>query len=392
MTAPIYLDYNATTPCDQAVVEAMRPFWTGHFGNPSSNHAYGWAAEEAVEQARERVAALIGARPEALVFTSGATEAVALALAGSAAAYGVRRPHVVTVATEHKAVLESAAALERDGFEVTRLPVDTRGVVDLNTLEEAVSERTLLVAVMLANNETGVIGPVAEAAAIAHRHGAFLMTDATQAVGKMPVDVDRLGADLLALSAHKVYGPKGVGALFVRRRNPRVRLLPLIAGGGHEGGLRSGTLNVPGIVGLGAAAALAAERLSADRTHLATLRDRFERTLCARLSDVSINGAEAERLPNTSNLQFGRVSTARLLPALRGVAVSTGSACQVKTSTPSHVLTAMGLGREASFGSVRFSLGRPTTEQEIDQAVDEVAEAVKAVRGETDAHPTVTTA
>ncbi|MDX1420098.1 MAG: cysteine desulfurase family protein [Rubricoccaceae bacterium] len=380
MHAPIYLDYNATTPCDPAVVEAMAPFFAEHFGNPSSNHAYGWAADEAVEQARERVAGLLGAEPASITFTSGATEACALALLGAGEAYGGRKHHVVTVATEHKAVLESVAALEHEGFTVTVLPVDRDGLVDLGALREAVTEKTLLVAVMLANNETGVLGPVAEAAEIAHAKGALVMTDATQAVGKIPVDVDALGADLLALSAHKLYGPKGVGALFVRRRNPRVRLVPIIPGGGHEGGLRSGTPNVPGIVGLGAAAALAAEHLDAERARLTRLRDRFVEAVRARVGGVAVNGGGAPRLPNTANLRFDGVATAKLLPAMRGVAASTGSACQVKTAQPSHVLTAMGLSREGSFGSVRFSLGRPTTEADVEAAAEEVARAVDAVR------------
>jgi cysteine desulfurase len=380
MRAPIYLDYNATTPCDPAVAEAMAPFFTEHFGNPASNHAYGWAADEAVEQARERVAALLGAERASITFTSGATEAVALALLGAGQAYGGRKHHVVTVATEHKAVLESVAALEHEGFAVTVLPVDRDGRLDLDRLRDAVTERTLVVAVMLANNETGVLGPVAEAAAIAHAAGALVLTDATQAVGKIPVDVDALGVDLLACSAHKLYGPKGVGALFVRRRNPRVRRVPVIPGGAQENGLRSGTLNVPGIVGFGVAAALASERLAEDRKRLGRLRDRFERAVRERVPGVLVNGGRAPRLPNTSSLRFDGVSTAKLLPALRGVAASTGSACQVKTSQPSHVLTAMGLSREESFASVRFSLGRPTTEAEVDAAAEHVARAVSAIR------------
>jgi cysteine desulfurase len=379
MRAPIYLDYNATTPCDPAVVEAMTPFFTEHFGNPSSNHAYGWAADEAVEQARERVAALLGAEPASVTFTSGATEACALALMGAGEAYGGRKHHVVTVATEHKAVLESVAALEHEGFTVTVLPVDRDGLLDPDHLREAVTDKTLLVAVMLANNETGVIGSVAEAAAIAHEKGALVMTDATQAAGKIPVDVDALGVDLLALSGHKLYGPKGIGALFVRRRNPRVRLVPLIPGGGQENGLRSGTLNVPGIVGLGKAAELAAERLDEDAAQLMRLRGRFEEALRAR-GGVHVNGEGAPRLPNTTSLRIDGVTTAKLLPAMRGVAVSTGSACQVKTAQPSHVLTAMGLSREESFASVRFSLGRPTTEAEVEAAAEEVVRAVEGVR------------
>src|SRR5690606_20802814 len=304
MRRPIYLDYNATTPCDPAVVEAMAPFWTDRFGNPSSNHAYGWAADEAVAQATERVAALIGAEPRALVFTSGATESIALAMLGVGEVYGGRRPHVVVAAAEHKAVLETAAAMERDGFEVSIAPVDADGVPDLDALRALGTEKTALGAVMTANNETGVLGPVAEAAEVAHAHGALLLTDATQAVGKVPVDVDALGADLLAFSGHKLYGPKGVGALFVRRRNPRVRLAPLIPGAGQQGGLRGGTLNVPGLVGLGKAAELAAERLAEDAARIGALRDRFERGVRDRVEGVHVNGGGAPRLPNTSNLRF----------------------------------------------------------------------------------------
>jgi len=381
MSLPIYFDYNATTPVDPAVVEAMAPFWGQHFGNPSSNHAYGWAADEAVEQARERVAALIGAETETVVFTSGASESVALGMLGAGKVYGAKKNHVITVATEHKAVLETAGAMERDGFELTVLPVDEYGVADLDALREAVSERTLMVSMMLANNETGVLGPVAKAAEIVHKHGAFLFTDATQAVGKIPVDVDALGADLLALSAHKFYGPKGVGALFVRRKNPRVKLVSIIPGAGQQGGLRGGTLNAPGIVGLGKAAELAGERLPAQTKHLAALRDRFERGVLERVPYTHVNGDNAPRLPNTSSLRFDSLTTAKLLPEMRGLAVSTGSACQTKTAKPSHVLTAMHLTKEQSFGTIRFSIGHPTTEAEVDVAIEEVRRAVSAVRG-----------
>ncbi|MCH8030647.1 MAG: cysteine desulfurase [Bacteroidetes bacterium] len=382
MPLPIYFDYNATTPVDPAVVEAMAPFWGQHFGNPSSNHAYGWAADEAVEQARERVAALIGAETETVVFTSGASESVALGMLGAAKVYGAKKNHVITVATEHKAVLETAWAMEREGFELTILPVDENGVADLDALREAISERTLMISMMLANNETGVLGPVAEAAEIAHEHGAFLFTDATQAFGKIPVDVDALGADLLALSAHKFYGPKGVGALFVRRKNPRVKLASIIPGAGQQDGLRGGTLNAPGIVGLGKAAEIASERLLAETEQLAALRDRFENNVLERIPSTNVNGANAPRLPNTSSLRFDDLTTAKLLPELRGLAVSTGSACQTKTAQPSHVLTAMHLTKEQSFGTIRFSIGHPTTEAEVDAAIEEVVRAVGVVRGE----------
>ena len=382
MPLPIYFDYNATTPVDPAVVEAMAPFWGQHFGNPSSNHAYGWAADEAVEQARERVAALIGAETETVVFTGGASESVTLGMLGAAKVYGAKKNHVITVGTEHKAVLETAWAMERDGFELTILPVDEQGMADLGARREVISERTLMVSIMLANNETGVIGLVAEAAEIAHERGAFLFTDATQAIGKIPVDVDDLGADLLALSAHKFYGPKGVGALFVRRRNPRVKLASIIPGAGQQDGLRGGTLNAPGIVGLGKAAELAGERLPAESGHLAALRDRFESGVLERIPSTHVHCAEAPRLPNTSSLRFDDLTTVKLLPEMRGLAASTGSACQTKTAKPSHVLVAMGLTKEQSSGTIRCSIGHPTTEAEVDAAIEEVARAVAAVRGE----------
>ena len=380
MPLPIYFDYNATTPVDPAVVEAMAPFWGQHFGNPSSNHAYGWATDEAVEQARERVAALIHAEPETIVFTSGATESVVLGMLGAGKVYGAKKNHVITVDTEHNAVLETAWAMEHEGFELTILPVDENGVADLDALREAISERTLMISMMLANNETGVLGPVAEAAEIAHEHGAFLFTDATQAFGKIPVDVDALGADLLALSAHKFYGPKGVGALFVRRKNPRVKLASIIPGAGQQDGLRGGTLNAPGIVGLGKASELALERLPTETEHLTALRDRFENGVLQQVQSTHVNGGEAPRLPNTSSLRFDDLTTVKLLPEMRGLAASTGSACQTKTAKPSHVLVAMGLTKEQSFGTIRCSIGHPTTEAEVDAAIEEVARAVAAVR------------
>ena len=276
MRSPIYLDYNATTPVAEAVVDAMLPFFRDHFGNPSSEHAYGWAADEAVKQARERTARLIGATPRTVVFTSGATEAISLAIRGAGGVYGGRRHRIVTVQTEHKAVLATCEAMEREGYETTYLPVDRRGLVDLDALAETLDDKTLLVSVMWANNETGVLQPIREIAALAHEAGALMMSDATQAVGKVPVSVNDEGVDLLALSAHKLYGPKGVGALYVRQRGPRVRLQPQITGGTGEGGLRSGTLNVPGVVGLGAAAALARRVQEADAERVGALRDRFE--------------------------------------------------------------------------------------------------------------------
>lgn len=383
MSQPIYFDYNATTPVDPQVMEAMQPFFVRNFGNPSSNHAYGWAADEAVKQASEQVAGLINAEPRNIVFTSGATESVALGMIGAGSVYREHRNHIITVSTEHKAVLETAEIMERDGFELTILPVDANGVADLNALREAISERTLMVSMMLANNETGVLGPIKEAAEMAHEHGAFMFSDATQAVGKLAVDVDALSVDLLALSAHKLYGPKGVGALYVRKRKPRVTLAPVIPGAGQQDGVRGGTLNTPGIVGLGKAAELALQRLPEETTRQARLRDRFEQRVMGRLEGVHINASAAERLPNTSSLRFDGLTTKDLLPELRGLAVSTGSACQTKTSKPSHVLVAMGLSREQSFGTIRCSIGHPTTENEIESAVEEVEHAVNVVRNST---------
>ncbi len=380
MRRPIYLDYNASTPSAPEVVQAVTAALTEGYGNPSSNHAFGWAADEAVEQARERVADLLGAETRSVHFTSGATEAISLALIGAGAVYGGRKHHVVTVATEHKAVLETCAALERDGFLVTVLPVRRDGTLDLDLLRETVTDKTMAVAVMWANNETGVIHPVAEIAEIAHQHGALMLTDATQAVGKVPVDVHEANVDLLALSGHKLYAPTGVGALFVRRRSPRVRISPLVYGGGHEEGLRSGTPNVPGIVGLGVAAELAAERLAEDGVRLGALRDRLEAELAARLDGVHVNGAGAPRLPNTTNVRFDGVPPGRLLPALRGVAAAAGSACQSRNAQPSHVLAAMGLSRDAALRSVRFSLGRPTTDADVAAAVEEIVGCVHALR------------
>ncbi len=379
MRAPIYLDYNATTPVDDRVLDAMLPFFREHFGNASSEHAYGWAADEAVVQARERTARLIGATPRTMVFTSGATEAISLAIRGTGAVYGGRRHRLVTVQTEHRAVLATCEAMEREGYETTYLPVDRNGLVDLGALEAAVNEETFLVSVMWANNETGVIQPIPEIAEVAHRHGALMMTDATQAAGKLPISVNHDGVDLLALSGHKVYGPKGVGALYVRQRGPRVKLQPQVTGGSQEDGLRGGTLNVPGIVGLGAAAQLARRLQDDEAERLAALRDRFEAGVLAAVPGTQVNGAGAPRLPNTTNLRFDGVRAAQLLPVMREVAASTGAACQAASDAPSHVLLAMGLSPDQARASVRFSLGRPTTAAEIAAAVEHVANAVRLV-------------
>ncbi len=380
MQTPVYFDYNATTPVDERVMGRMLPYFSERFGNASSTgHAFGWMAEETVEAAREQVAALIGADPHALTFTSGATEALNLALKGAAEAYASKGRHLVTTRTEHKAVLDTCRHLERRGFEVTYLPVDESGLVDLDALQAALTDETVLAAIMWANNETGVLQPVEQIAEIARARGVLFLTDATQAVGKLPVDARH--ADLLVCSAHKFYGPKGAGALYASRRHPRVRLAPLVDGGGQEDGRRGGTLNVPAIAGMGAAADLAREQMEGDAARLRALRDRLEARPTEALDDVQINGRSAERLPQTSSVTFHGVRAEKLESALRALAVSTGSACSTGSREPSHVLTAMGRSAEEARSTLRFSLGRPTTEEEITFAADEVIRAVKKLRG-----------
>lgn len=382
MKLPIYLDYNATTPVDERVLARMLPFFTDQYGNASSKgHPYGWAAEEAVEQAREAVATCLGAEASEIVFTSGATEAVNAAIKGVAGAYARKGRRLVTVQTEHKAVLDTCRALERQGFAATYLPVDANGLLALDVLDDALTDETILVAVMTANNETGVLQPIPEIAERVRARGILFMTDATQAVGKVSVSVEH--ADLLVCSGHKVYGPKGVGALYVRRRNPRVRVLPLVDGGGQERGLRGGTLNVPGIVGMGVALEIARAEKATDAARLATLRDRFEAALLDNLHDVQINGQNAPRLPQTANVTFRGVDAAKLVLALRDLAVSTGSACTSGSGKPSHVLTAMGLPGEDALAAIRFSLGRFTTAEEINYAIEHVLAAVEKLRSET---------
>jgi cysteine desulfurase len=377
----IYLDHHATTPVDQRVLETMLPFFSQKFGNAASRqHRFGWEANDAVEKARKQIAALIGASTKEIVFTSGATEANNLAIKGAAEAARSRGDHIVTVATEHKAVLDPCKRLESQGWRVSVLPVDGDGRVDVRDVEQAVTDRTALVSVMAANNETGVVQPVREIAAIAHAKGALVHTDAVQAVGKVPLDVESLGVDLLSMSAHKLYGPKGVGALFVRRRPP-ISLLPQFDGGGHERGLRSGTLNVPGIVGFGAAAEIARDEMPGESTRLAGLRDRLLERLDAAVDGVTVNGGRAARLPGSLNVSFPRIDGEALLVSLEGVAVSSGAACT--TAEPSHVLLAMGLRKDLALASLRFGLGRWTTEEEIDEASRRVAETVTHLRSAT---------
>ncbi len=378
---PVYLDYHATTPVDPRVLEAMLPFFTERFGNPhSKQHAFGWDAKQATDTARTQVAALINASAGEITFTGGATESSNLALKGAVEARRSAGNHIVTVATEHKSVLDVCQQFRGPGLEVTILGVTPEGVVDLDALRAVMTPRTILVSVMAANNEIGTIQPLAEIGAIAHQHGALLHTDAAQAAGKIPIDVGAMNVDLLSLTAHKFYGPKGCGALFVRRMKPRLQLAPQVAGGGQEGGLRSGTLNVPGIVGLGRAAEIGRLEMAGDSRRLGSLRDRLLEGLRARLEDVRVNGSLECRLPHNLHVSFAGIEGEALLMALGDLAVSTGSACSSGSQLPSHVLTAIGATSQRAGASIRFGLGRSTTTEEIDFAVQHVATVVTALR------------
>ena len=380
---PIYLDYHATTPADPRVVEALAPYFTERFGNAASrHHAFGWAARDAAEAARRQVAGLIGADPREICFTSGATESNNLALKGALSAAAAARPHIVTVATEHRAVLDPCRRLADAGARVTEVAPDSDGLVSPKAIEQALTDDTVLVSVMLANNEIGVLQPIAEIAEITRARGILLHSDAAQAVGRIPVDVGALGVDLLSFTAHKLYGPKGVGALYVRRRRPRVPLAPIIDGGGHERGLRSGTLNVPGIVGFGAAADICRTGLAAEGERIGRLRDRLLAALTGRLDGVTVNGSLRRRLPHNLNVSFAGVEGESLLVGLDDVAVSSGAACTTASPglEPSHVLRAIGLPDELARASLRFGLGRWTTEEEIDYAADKVSSLVERLR------------
>jgi cysteine desulfurase len=379
---PIYLDHHATTPVDPRVVEAMRPYWTEDFGNASSaSHRYGWRAEAAVEDARERLATAIGAaEPRDIVFTSGTTESDNLALKGIARAARSRRDHLVTTCIEHPAVLDTCRALEREGFSLTTVPVDSDGLVDPAAVEAAIGERTALVSVIMANSEIGVLQPIAEIGRICRERGVPLHTDAAQAVGKVPVDVEALGVDLLSMCAHKLYGPKGIGALYVRSRRPRLRLEPLLHGGGHERGLRSGTLPVPLAVGFAAAVELCLADLASEAERLTGLRQRLWERLSSEPGDVTLNGHPSRRLPGNLNVSFGGVDSDHLLLALTDVALSTGSACASASPGPSHVLAALGLPEDRIRGAVRFGLGRSTTAEEIDWVAERIAAWVRSDR------------
>jgi cysteine desulfurase len=381
VSQPVYLDHNATTPCDQRVVDAMLPFFRTHYGNAASrSHSFGWQAEEAVEIARQQVAELIGCHVQELVFTSGATEADNLAIKGVFETYGSKGKHIITVATEHKAVLDTCSHLEKLGAEVTYLGVRGDGRVEISEIEAAIRTDTILIAVMYANNETGILQPIAEIGELAKTRKILFFSDATQAVGKIPVSVSDSKVDVMAFSSHKLYGPKGIGALYVRRRDPRVKLTAQMDGGGHERGMRSGTLNVPGIVGFGTACAIAREELENDVQQTSRLRNRLEEGLL-KLPDTSVNGAVQFRLPNVSNVSFRHVDGQALLGGLnKSIAVSSGSACMSATMEPSYVLKAMGVEDDLAFGSIRFSLGRANTEQEIGFVIEEVRRVVDHLR------------
>jgi cysteine desulfurase len=378
---PIYMDHHATTPVDPRVLEAMLPYFTERFGNAASrNHAFGWAAEEAVENARVQVAALIGAAPKEVIFTSGATESDNLMIKGVAEAYREKGNHIVTQVTEHKAVLDTCQHLQKQGYALTYLPVQRDGRIEPERLRAALTPRTILITVMYANNEIGVLQPVAEIGKIAKEHGVLFAVDAAQAAGKVPIDVQKDNVDLLALSGHKMYGPKGVGALYVRRHNPRVQLAALIDGGGHERGMRSGTLNVPAIVGLGKACEIARREMAEEAARLRSLRDRLRAKLEASLDQVQVNGSLEHRLPNNLNVSFGYVDGESLLMGINDVAVSSGSACTSATLEPSYVLKALGVGEELAHSSIRLGLGRFTTQEEVDYAAERIVQVVSKLR------------
>jgi len=378
---PIYLDYSATTPVDPRVLSKMLPYFTEVFGNAASkNHGFGWAAEQGVDEARAQIAALIGADAKEIVITSGATESDNLALLGVADMYKEKGNHIITCVTEHKAVLDPAHYLETQGFDVTFLPVNKEGMVDLTALEAAITDKTILISLMAANNEIGTIHPLKEIGALAKKHGVLFHTDGTQAVGKVKIDVNEMGIDLLSMSAHKMYGPKGIGALYVRRRKPRVRLSPIIHGGGHERGMRSGTLNVTGIVGFGEACRLAGLELEAEAEKLSKMRDRLHKGLEDKLDYLYLNGHPEDRLPGLLNISFAFVEGESLMMGMENIAVSSGSACTSASLEPSYVLRALGVGEDLAHCSIRFSLGRFTTDAEIDATIEKVVATVSRLR------------
>jgi cysteine desulfurase len=378
---PIYLDHNATTPCDPRVVEAMIPYFTNNFGNAASrNHSFGWQAEEAVDYAREQVAKLIGADPKEIIFTSGATEGDNLAIKGVFEMYASKGNHIITCNIEHKAVLDTCKHIEKEGGEVTYLKVKDNGLIDLAELEAAIKPNTILIAIMYANNEIGTIMPMKEISAIARKHGVLVFSDATQAVGKIPVDVNKDGIDLLAFTAHKMYGPKGVGALYVRRKNPRVKVTAQIDGGGHERGMRSGTLNVPGIVGFGKACEICLNEMEEETARVSKLRDKLQTELL-KVEESYLNGDKEHKLPHVTNISFKYVEGEGLMMGFnKNIALSSGSACTSASLEPSYVLKALGLGDDLAHSSLRFGLGRFTTEDQIDYTIKQVTNTVNKLR------------
>jgi len=381
MKLPIYMDNHATTPLDPRVLDAMMPYLTNQFGNAASrNHSFGWEAEEAVENARKQIAKLVGATAREVIFTSGATESNNLALKGVAEMYAERGNHIITAATEHKATLDTTKRLEKHGCRITYLPVQQDGLVDLDMLRESITGKTVLVSIMYANNEIGVLQPIREIGKICRERGVLLHTDATQAVGKVPVNVNDDNIDIMSMSAHKMYGPKGVGALYVRRKNPRVQLTSQMDGGGHERGMRSGTLNVPGIVGLGKACELCGAEMAEESKRLRALRDKLRAKLEAELDELYINGTMEHRLPNNLNISFAYVEGESLLMGINDVAVSSGSACTSATLEPSYVLKALGAGDDIAHSSIRFGIGRFNTEEEVDYVAQKVTQVVKKLR------------
>ncbi|MFM7510369.1 MAG: IscS subfamily cysteine desulfurase [Bacteroidota bacterium] len=378
---PIYLDHNATTPCDPRVVEAMVPYFTNAFGNAASrNHPFGWQAEEAVDYAREQVAKLIGADPKEIIFTSGATEGDNLAIKGVYEMYASKGNHIITCNIEHKAVLDTCRHLEKEGAEITYLDVKPNGLIDLAELEAAIKPTTILIAIMYANNEIGTVMPMREISAIARKHGVLVFTDGVQAVGKIPVDVNKDGIDLMAFTAHKMYGPKGVGALYVRRKNPRVKVTAQIDGGGHERGMRSGTLNVPGIVGFGKACEICLQEMESDAKRISLLRDKLENALL-KVEESYLNGDKESRLPHVTNISFKYVEGEGLMMGFnKNIALSSGSACTSASLEPSYVLKALGLGDDLAHSSLRFGLGRFTTEEQIDYTIEHVTNTVNKLR------------
>jgi cysteine desulfurase len=378
---PIFMDNNSTTRVDPRVVEAMLPYFSDRYGNAASrHHSFGWEAKEAVDQMREQPAELIGADAREIIFTSGATESNNLALRGVAGMYRTQGNHIITAVTEHKAILDPSKRLQREGFDVTFLSVDRYGRVSAEQVAQAITPKTILVSIMAANNEIGTLQPIAQIGAVCKERGVLFHTDAAQAAGKAPIDVQAWGVHLLSLSAHKIYGPKGVGALYVRRRDPHVRLEPIFDGGGHEGGLRSGTLPVPLIVGFGKACELCRQEMAGEAERLRTLRERLRQGIMDRLSEVYLNGHPTERLPGTLNLSFAHVKGDALMMGLRNVAISSGSACTSASIEPSYVLKALGVDDELAHSSIRFGLGRFNTEEEVDYVIEEMARTVERLR------------